>query len=156
MNIVLVLLLVALPLAGPGAFFVVLAIATTITAYHGPRSNVVYGCTALLLAIEMIYGLDLGMLSLAYLVAALLLIAFQRMIAFTPWKNADGWRLADALRTAGVAGGMFLLAVGIQLRGSWSVLWPTEAAWIAGVIVVCLIILRRFDVPFRKPIRFGI
>lgn len=155
MNIVLALFLLALPLAGPGALFVVLAVIAAVTAYHGPRSNVVYGCTAILLAIELLYGLDLGILSLAYLITAFLVLAFQRVVALTPWRSFDGWRWSDALRTAGGAVGIFIVAAGVSLRGNWLALWPRDAAWIAGAIVVSLVILRRRDVPFRRTIRFG-
>lgn len=167
-RFMLIGLMLAAPIAGPGALLVVSAIAASLTAYEGLRSGTVYGMLATLFAVEVLYGLDVGVLSLAYMTAVLLLSLVRRVMTVAPWVSADGWHASDALRAFFVACGIFAVMassgvmVGHFLYGYTdsvarlqSMFVPYNIAWAGIAIALVLIILRRADEPFRRRITFS-
>lgn len=161
-------LMLMAPLVGPGFLYIVLAIAASLTAYEGPRRNAVYSMFVALLFIELLYGLDVGVLSLSYLVAISLLLLMRRVVVVVPWSASDGWHAFDALRSLGVACGLLAVmvlsgvVVGHFLYGYTdmrihlqSLFVSQGVAYMPIVMAAMLVILRRIDEPFRRRILFG-
>jgi hypothetical protein len=168
MNIVLGFLLVALPLAGPSMIMMVLAWCAALTAYRGLRSAAVYPLVIVLFAIEVLYGIAPGTLSLAYVSMVFLMLIFQRFIALPPWELTDGWRIGDAVRTLGMFAGMFALiiisgaVIGRVIYGYPMSVWILQGMLFSSSMVpiilssiILIIAVRRITVPFRRSLIFG-
>lgn len=166
--VLMALIFVAPLIAGPYASLIALSLAATLTAYDGIRSSTVYALLTALVCLELVFGYDVGILGLSYLVAVLALMPVQRVIALTPWGVARGWHISDALRTLCVTYGLCLLmllsevGIGAVLYGYAHpalrlsiVLVPIDMLWTALGIAATLVVLRRIDEPFRRRISFG-
>jgi hypothetical protein len=151
----------------PGAVLIVPVLMGSLLAYAGTERHVLWWGTLLLLATEAAFGADLGIFSLAFLGVALMLRAVSRFVAFTPWAAQEGWAPTDGIRAMATAstlavlmiGGAVLVgavyghgAIGMRLA---SELAPSRLIVVPPLCVLVLVILRRMDIPFRKPIRFG-
>jgi hypothetical protein len=160
--------LLCTPLLGHGALYVVLAFLCARTVYQGLRAGIVYGTVAVLAGIELLYGLDVGVLSLAYLTATLLVTALRRFIALPPWTAQRGWRLLDAFqavmmaylfywmaRISGILVGYIVYGYDQPYRRFLLLVHGTDVGWAFLIIVVTLVLLRRIDEPFRRRIIFG-
>ncbi|MEK9209056.1 MAG: hypothetical protein AAB910_03200 [Patescibacteria group bacterium] len=169
MNIFGIFLMLIAPVAGPGwAVFVIAAVAT-VTSYRGLHRHTVYGLLAVLFGIELIYGLDVGVLSLSYLAAVLVLALVRRLIVIPLWISAGGWHASDALRAFSVACGIcavmasggvmaahLLYGYPDSVARLQNMFVPQNIAWAAIAVALILVILRRADEPFRRHISFGI
>jgi hypothetical protein len=120
-RIISILAILALPLAGPGMPAVVAMIACARTAYIGPRTSVVYDMFGALLGVELIYGIPLGTVSLAYLTAAIALVILQRFLVLSPWPLGGQWHMMDGVR---------IVCISVGLYG---------AMWCSGVVIERLI-----------------
>lgn len=163
-----IIALLCLPVLGSGALLIVVASVSALTAYQGLRAGIVYGMVAVLVGIELLYGIDIGVLSLSYLTAVLVVTLMRRFIALPAWASQRGWRPLDALQAAVLAYALFwMLQAGSIFvehfvygygQTSQRLLMMAGAAdmwWALAVIVVVLVILRRIDEPFRQRINFG-
>ncbi|MCC6405101.1 MAG: hypothetical protein IT405_01805 [Candidatus Yanofskybacteria bacterium] len=156
------------PLAGPGASWILVVLVATVLAYDGPTDSVVYGTLALLCGVELVYGIPLGVLSLAYAIAVVCVVLVSRFVSLTPWVSQDGWRVGDVVRTFVCALGVFsIMAVGgvgvsVLIYGSGAFILRLRTlplpppAWLIGVCVAVLVLLRRADEPFRRRVIFGV
>lgn len=169
MNIVVIILILIVPLAGPGSLALVLAAAAAVTAYEGLDAHTVYSLTATIVGVELLYGLDIGVLSLSYVIAVFVFMLLRRVISIPPWIASRGWRPGDALRVLAVACVMYAIMascgviVGHTLYGYADVRARLETVflarnmfWIPIALAAILIVLRRADEPFRRHITFGI
>lgn len=161
-------LFIAIPIIGFGSSNIVLAAAVTAVAYYGMRARVVYGMFAMLVGIEALYGFDFGVLSLSYLAAVMCVIGVRRFIALPAWHEESGWRMTDAVRAWIVACGMHIIAIvasvtvecvlyGYGMFGQ-RILIAMQSPYTAGLalpMLIGMIVLRRFDTPFYRPIIFG-
>lgn len=167
-RLVLFGLMLLTPIIGPGWVGIIVAAVAVMTAYVGLRGTTVYGMLAVLLGVELIYGLDVGVLSLSYITAVLLLAVVGRVIAISPWTSVGGWLAGDAVRVFVTACGLFAVmtasgvAIGHVLYGYAdigarlsSLFLHQTLPWMPVVIAVMLIVLRRIDEPFRRRIIFG-
>lgn len=167
-RIALIALILVSPLAGPGSFVVVLATVAALTAYEGLRPGTVYGILAALFCVELVYGLDVGILSLSYMAAVSVLSLVRRVMTVAPWSSVNGWNASDALRVLLVACGLFVVMASFgvivghflygyeDVRARLQMMFLTKSmAWTPIVIAVILIILRRIDEPFRRRITFS-
>lgn len=159
--------LLAAPLVPEAAPLGMLSLAALI-AYDGVVRHTVWYIFLFLLALELLFGFDIGAFTLPYLIGLALWKALQHIVALAPWANVDGWHASDMARAAGSAAvlwavmmfaavaveaviyahsafaGRFLLALGTV---------PWEFLVFYGVFV--LILLHRIDVSFRERIHFG-
>lgn len=147
---------------------VVFAILGAALAYEGPDHRSMAWIVGFLIVIELLFSLDLGILSLSYLIAALVLSLAGRLVTVTPWATVDGWSVGDALRTIAAS----LVAAGVMMVGSVLVgalygsgmtaqrisvyMAPERLVPMAVAITIVLLVLRRIDTPLRRPIRFGV
>lgn len=156
------------PVLGPGALLVMVASVSALTAYHGLRTRSVYTVVAILVGIELVYGFDVGVLSLAYLTAVMVLVALRRFVALPAWAARRGWRLADVLQatvlayalfwmiqTGGILIEHFIYGYGQTFQRFLMMARASDMRWALAVIVIALVILRRIDEPFRHAIYFG-
>ncbi len=159
--------LVTSPFIPVGASLALLTLATVI-AYDGIFRHAVWRVFLALLALELVFGMDVGMLVLPYLIGCLLWYATQRMVPLTPWSSADGWRIADGARSVLVAFALWAIMVMVSVVGEVYLygngmvvqrmtLAFSEVPWWGTVLcgIGILALLRRIDVPFRKRIQFG-
>ena len=163
-----IMCLLILPAFGPGALSLMIAVVSAITAYQGFRANMVYGMVAIFLGVELLYGFDIGTLSLSYLTAALIITVVRRFVTIPAWAARRGWRPLDGVQAVIVAYALFwMVQMGNLLiehfvygYGQLSQRFLLMASgsgmqWALVVIVGMLIVLRRIDEPFRHPIHFG-
>lgn len=129
-------------------------------AYDGLESRVVFWTFVLLMAAELSWGIGLGIVSLAYLAAALVLRMAQRFVALTPLCRERSWALMPLVRSTLTA----VALAGIMVVGSAAVrsgiyrqggTVPLTALNALGSPIL-IILLYRIDVPFRRRISFGI
>lgn len=169
MNIVGIFLMLIAPVAGSGWVIFILATVAAVTSYRGLHRHTVYGLLAVLFGIELIYGLDVGILSLSYLAAVLVLALVRRLIVIPPWISIGGWHASDALRAYVVACGLyavmasggvmvahFLYGYTDSVARLQDMFVPHTIVWAAVAIALILFILRRADEPFLRRISFGI
>lgn len=168
MNIVGIFIMLVAPVAGPGWVVFVLATVAAVTSYRGPHRHTVYGLLAVLFGIELIYGFDVGVLSLSYMLAVLVFVLVQRVITIASWPSVSGWHATDALRAFFVACGLYaVMASGGVTIGHYvygythgatrlQIMFASQnIAWAAIAIALILVILRRADEPFHRRISFG-
>lgn len=155
-------------LAGPGASWLLVVLAAIVLAYDGPTDAAVYGMLALLVGVELIYGIPLGVLSIAYAAAVACFVLAGRFVSLAAWASLDGWRVGDILRT--LICGLILfcimavvgVAVGAVFYGSGAFMLRLQMlplpppVWLVAVGIGVLVILRRADEPFRRPVIFGV
>ncbi len=167
-RVLIVVVMLIAPLAGPGSLAITIVTAGTLTAYEGLHRIMVYGMFAVLFCVELLYGLDVGVLSLSYLAAVLVLALVRRVVTIAPWTASGGWHVSDGLRVLIVACGMYAcmtassIIIGSALYGYDEVLarlrimfFSQSIAWIPIASGIVLVLLRRIDEPFRRRIVFG-
>jgi hypothetical protein len=167
-QIIGIIVLIGLPVFGPGATIIVIASLCAYTAYQGFRTAVVYGSLAVLVGIELLYGLHGGVFSLSYLTAVLLMLAFRRSIALPAWASRRGWRLGDAVQATVISYVLFWITqvfsvLVLHIVYGYGQLFQrlammaraTDMRWALVVIVIALVVSHRIDEPFRHPIHFG-
>lgn len=160
--------LLGLPLLGPGALLITLALICAFTVYQGLRAGIVYGMLVVLVGIELLYGFDVGVLSLAYLTVVLILTAFRRFITLPAWVSQRGWRLFDGLqailtayllfwmaRISGILVGYVVYGYDQPYRRFLLTVHISDAGWALLIIAAALVMFRRIDEPFRRRIIFG-
>lgn len=169
MNRILgIIALFCVPILGPGALLAISVAACVSAAYTGAHIRVIALFFTVLLSIEIFYGFDVGILSIAYLVAILFLTALRRFIALPAWETQRGWRIVDALRTfilayalfwimqaSGICLGHVLYGYDQTISRLFLMAGSSEMRWALGGIIVVGILLRRMDEPFRHRILFG-
>lgn len=160
-------LFIAVPLLIPsGVPFATAALGARL-AYDGPHARGAAAVGGALLVGELLFGLTPGVLALPYLGVAFLAAASGRLVALSPLAAAEGWdfrALAHALIVACVLGacvtaGSVLVGAlygyglpGARMAVSFS---PAAMQGLAVASLVVLLIFRRIDVPFRRPITFA-
>ena len=155
------------PLFPEGASLGLLALAVLI-AYDGTNGQTTRYVSLFVVAVELLFGLDIGVLVLPYLIACVLWHGAQRVTPLNPWAQANGWHSVDIARTTASAGllwsVMMVISVtveaGIYGHGLFvqriSLAFGATPLWIVVLFGVCiLMLLRRIDVPLRERIRFG-
>lgn len=139
-------------------------------AYDGLDTHMVGWSLFLLVACEIFWGLDLGVLSLSYLGTAFVLRIAVQFMSITPVIREGGWAPISLIRGSVVGWLLALLMMacaaavesGIYQRGSFLTLlswtyYPLGVVLkgtLVGVILGILA-LRRIDIPFRREIHFG-
>jgi len=166
-RVLLTVLAVAVPLVAPAALPFAAAVLGVRLAYDGPRSHGVVAVAGILLAVELVAGMDLGILTVPYLAVAVAAAGAARVLTLSPLSDADGWRLRPLVRTtltacvltAVITAGSVLVAL-LYGHGSagqrFAVSFTPDA--IRGGIAACVLLLlafRRIDVPFRRRILFA-
>ncbi len=165
---VLGFLAVFIPLLWPSTIPITVVAFCSMLAYDGlDRHNLLAG-TLLLLGGELAGGSELGVVALPFLLAAAVLGGARRALSLSPWAHTDGWHVGDLVRTVAVAtvlsvvmivGSVFVAAVGygfgMPLERLSMALSPHVVLLVAIAACICVGILRRIDVPFRRKIRFG-
>jgi len=165
-----VLFLLAWPLFGVALPVSIFAIAAgAILVYEGLEQGPVLRFFLLLVLVELIYGLDIGILSLAYLCTAATMVVISQWINISPLMRESGWSPAALIRSLVVgvllAATMtaFSIIVGIVLYHYQSLHMRLAVAlghlgiwWmlVAGMAIAVLF-LRRIDMPFRRRVVFG-
>lgn len=164
-----VLILCLLPLADAEGTLWLLAIVAAITVYEGARAPVVYSMLAIVLAVELIYGADIGVSSLGYLGAVALFSLARRFVSIPAWAAQEGWHIVDAFR-ASLCGVLLYLVnivlsivIGNILFGYGNILLRIQGLSDVHEIVIPLIlcsgtfvVVRRMAMPFRREILFGL
>ena len=164
-----ILILCLLPLADAEGMLWLIAAVAAMTVYEGARAPIVYSMLAMILAVELIYGADVGVSSLGYISAVGLYSMARRFISIPAWATQDGWHVADALR-ASLFGLLFYLVtviastvIGNILFAYGNVLLRLQSLVDVHAIVVpfcicsaTMIVMRRMAMPFRREILFGL
>jgi hypothetical protein len=161
-------LVVVAPVFGAGAVAFIFVLISSLFAYDGPNRHTVYGVLGVLIGIELLFGMDVGVLSVSYSITVLLFMLAGRFITIPAWSAVSGWDIADAVRALVVAGVFYTcislcaVIVGTMLYGYTdmalrmrSVIGTPSVWFVASGIVITLIVLRRIDHPFRRRILFG-
>jgi hypothetical protein len=140
-----------------------------ILAYEGVEGKSVLAGLLIMIAVESIYGYDFGILSLAYMLTALVFSVARRWATITPLAHEDNWSVmsiavaVSAGTALTVVMGMWSAAVGtlVYSYGMFGsrvgeMLGHGGSVFSAGVwMTVILCVLHRIDVPFRRAIIFG-
>jgi hypothetical protein len=139
----------------------------SLCAYAGTDRRAVGTMTALLFVIELLFGFDVGILSLSYLGTVLVYSLTSRFISLAPWSASDGWRPADAVRALAAAWAFSVCAIVLSVcvgalygHGAFparlvSELGLSRLLAVLPLSLAFLVVFRRMDIPFRKRIRFG-
>lgn len=171
LRAVLALLIMMTPLVDRPMVPVLAAALGTLLAYDGLAARQVGWSLALVAATEAVYGMNLGVLSLAYVLTAFVLAGARRFVAFTPLVRDRDWDPVSVVRA--ILLGLVLafvlsawsLAVmrifyghgGLAVRFLAAYAHPVSTVLMTGAVVsVLTLLLHRIDVPFRRPITFGI
>ena len=164
------IVLIALwPLLGFSPVPVPLLLLGAVLAYDGVQPWI-WAWTILLMSVEMVYSVDLGMDSLAFVLTAALFAGAGHWLNLRPASQDKGWSVGGLVRASVIAiaaaalmgcfavaisslvygHGDFAARLGLEFGGGrWLVWWLVVAA-------LALIALKRNDEPFRKKITFGI
>ncbi len=146
-----------------------LAIGAAMTVYHGATSRHLVPYFIIGVVFEMAYGFPIGVLSVAFAVSCLGLVALQRVITMTPWESKEGWSLLDALRSLVLSWLLYLATLGVSVAVS-GFLYDQTSAWLrmqslvtSQVVSIPLVwmaltmmSMRRVVVPFRRVVRYGL
>ena len=168
LRIGLLILLFIAPAAGwPLA---VAVIAGAFLANEGLRNPMFLWLTGLLVLTESVWGIDIGTLSLSFIISALLFQIVHRFVTSPPLRREAGWSVAAVARAIIVTGLIALAMIGASVvvqawlyyRGDVVVL-AAAAAYPLGATLVritilaifTIMVLHRADVPFRRRISFG-
>lgn len=176
LRIILAVLLLMWPTMGIDLPVSLFAIAGgVILAYEGGEHRVILPYLLMMIVAEGIYGIDSGVLSLAYLLTALVFSGFRRWTTITPLIRVDGWPLPGVLTTVVVGTVLALvmsawsIVIGVVLYGYGAFMTRIISmlghgdvialialiALIAIISTLMMVTLRRIDVPFRRTITFG-
>lgn len=139
-------------------------------AYDGLTTERIMGSFIFLLGMELVWGIDLGTWSLAYLIAALALLLTSRFITFMPRSYHEQWLWSLFARV--VISGFFLSVligfVSVLISAGYAgeplsvvvQIWAThlihQIPIMIVLVVVAVAILQRIDAPFHRRIEFGI
>jgi len=145
-------------------------IAGVLLAYEGIERGEIIGFFAVLVGTELIYGIDVGILSLAFLYTVIVGSGIRRWFAVQPLAREHGWppgALARSVIVATALSGVmsfFSISIGVLMYryGSFAMRLQMTvgrpASWILMLALATLgvLVLRRIDVPFRRQITFGV
>ena len=147
------------------------AVATAFLANDGVRGAIVPWLTILLAGMELVWGIDFGTLSLAFLVTVLVVRAADHRLALTPLVRESTWRIVPVVRAVFIAIMATILMKGLSIlveawvyhRGALLALAVSAyapfghvLAGIGLVTLIAVVLLHGGDVPFRRRISFGI
>lgn len=139
-------------------------------AYDGVSSRSLTWPLILLIGVECVWGIDLGVLSLAYVATVLCLALAESVVAFVPYSRATDWSPVMMLR--GWIAATFLswlmsffsilIHAWIYHQGSVGALTSaTYYPWMSRLLTVALVsggvlvILHRIRIPFRRRVVFN-
>ena len=167
-RLVLMGLVVGAPLCGSGSVNFMLIIVSAVCAYDGLHGATVYGIMGALIVTELIYGMDVGVISVAYMIAVLLIASLSRIVTIAPTSSELGWHVVAGARSFIIACGFFVTTsilsvllggalygyedVALRLRGLAD---PRSIVLAVCGLLLTLVVLRRIDEPFRRRILFG-
>lgn len=167
-HLLLAVIMLVVGVSIPDAWLVIPAFVGSLLACEGIGRRPLTGLAALLVVGEASFGWDLGMLSLPTLAVAAGIGSASHVFTMAPWAGQEGWRPGDMVRSfviaCACAASLVALSVLVgamyghsALAARLASLFEPRSIWpIAPLCAVFLIVLRRMDIPFRKPIRFGI
>lgn len=168
MRWILTCALLLSPLAGDHIGIPLFAIAAgALMAHDGLMVRNVVGSLALMLLAELMWGIDLGTLSLAYILTALALRLVDRFVTFVPLASEPGWSLSALIRSGlyavMLAWCMSVLGVLVEAvvyqRGEMGVLlaytYRPLVAMVPIATVVLLVVLHRIQTPFHRKMIFS-
>lgn len=132
-------------------------------AYEGVNRQSLVRWLLGLVFLEVATGADFGTMSIAYVGAALTMLALQHLLVVGNWVRVEGWHPADAVRTIVVAVALAVLVMVLSTlteallyqHGSVatrlaSVLASGDMLWLVSACTVVVIVLRRIDIPFMR------
>ena len=168
---VLAFMLLLWPALGTGIPIPISAlILGVIIAYEGTEDLPIVRWTILLVIIELLYAMDLGLISLAFVLTVGLFALAGRWLNLRAWSREHGWALTSFIRTflmaltAAVIISVLSVIIGSLVHGHeafWSRLQLElgDWSWLGFEILIAvltIVLLRRVDEPLHKHIIFDI
>ena len=167
----LAFVVVCSPLAGNWLSLPLFALSAGILlAYEGISEHIVFRWLAVLIIVEIVSGMQLGTVSLAWVLTVLVMKVSEQFIGMTPLSRESGWQIISLVRATIVAS----ILAGVMM--SWSLIIQSmvyhqgaisllgQAIWhpilTTGLMIIIssfigLMLLHRIDVPFHRAITFG-
>src|SRR5512135_3392318 len=102
-RLFLMALVIIAPVFGSGATPFTYAVVASLLAYDGLNRHTVYGLLGVLVGAELLYGMDVGVVSVSYAATILLCMLAGRVITIPVWSAVSGWHIMDAVKSFIVA-----------------------------------------------------
>lgn len=139
-------------------------------AYEGTEDLPIVHWTIFLFVVELLYAMDIGMLSLSFVLTVDCISSIGRWVNLRTWSHEHGWMLGSFVRTVLLALmataliSMFSVLIGSLVHGHQALsdrlnltfgLWRWSGAGLL-MSAIMVLMLRWADEPLRKRITFGI
>lgn len=164
-------LLISWPMIKTGVLIPVpAAVLGALIAYEGTENISVIHWAIFLLFVELIYAIDVGLLSLAFVLSLGMISFFGHWVNLQSWSHEHGWSPIGFMRalvvalTAAILISVLSVLIGSLVHGhdvflhrfrlvfgSWY--WWGSGTFIAAIMII---LLRWADEPLRKRITYGV